>query len=366
MRIAEIIHELEKWAHPSLAEDYDNVGLLTGNKQWEVTGVLTTLDCTEDIIEEAIAKKCNLVIAHHPIVFKGLKRFTGGNYVERVIIAALKNDIAIYAFHTNLDSIKTGVNRMIAEKLGLLTGSLKILAPKENTLKQITCYVPLENANEVAEAMHQAGAGHIGNYSHCSFRTQGIGYFKPEKGANPYEGIIGIPHANAETAIEMILPAYAEGKVISAMQAAHPYEEVAYFVNSLDNAWQEAGSGMVGEFETPVETQVFLEKLKEAFNLKVVKHTEIVKSAIQRVALCGGSGFFLLKNAMASKADAYITSDIKYHEFFDADNQLLLADIGHYESEQYTSELIAKHLSQKFGNIAVLLSEVNTNPVKYF
>lgn len=365
MRIAEIITQLENFASPALAEDYDNVGLLVGNPANEVTSILLALDCLEATVQEAIVRNCNLIVAHHPILFKGIKSLTGKNYIERTLLLAIKNDIAIYAIHTNLDNILTGVNAKFAEILGLEKASLKILQPKKGLLKKLIVHVPERALAQVQEAVFEAGAGNIGNYSNCSFKVLGQGSFMPMAGAIPETGIVNQLEKGEEFALEVIFPAYLESKVVAAAIKAHVYEEVAYQVISLDNIWQEAGAGMVGELPEPMPTEKFLDRIKETFNVPFLKHTAITTSTVKRVALCGGSGSFLTKAAIAAKADIYVTADIKYHEFFDADGKIILLDIGHYESEQFTSVLIQAHLSQKIANIAVLLSEVNTNPVKY-
>ncbi len=366
MRIAEIITQLEHFAPPALAEDYDNVGLLVGNPAAEISGILLSLDCIEATVNEAIKRNCNLIVAHHPILFKGIKSLTGKNYVERTLLLAIKNDIAIYAIHTNLDHIKAGVNAKFAERLGLQKDTLQILQPKKGLLKKLVVHVPERALTQVQAAIFEAGAGSIGNYSHCSFKVLGQGSYKPILGANPETGSIGKLEVGEEYALSVVFPAFLENKVVAAAKKAHVYEEVAYEVTSLDNTWQDAGAGMVGELPNPIAIDDLMEKIKEAFNVPFIKHTDLLnKSSVKRIALCGGSGSFLTKSAIAAKADVYITADIKYHEFFDADSKIILVDIGHFESEQFTPLLIQEHLSQKFANIAVLLSEVNTNPVKY-
>ncbi len=363
MKINEIIKYLESIAPLSFQENYDNSGLLTGSSVEICTGILTTLDVTEAVIEEALKKNCNLVVAHHPIIFKGLKKLNGKNYVERTVISAIKNNVAIYAIHTNLDNVIQGVNRKLAEKIGLQHCS--VLSPKEGTLKKLVTFSPEKNAEEVKAALFQAGAGAIGNYSECSFNAEGHGTFKAGAGSHPHVGEIGKRHTENETRIEVIFPGFLESALIKSLLKVHPYEEVAYDIYSLDNTREDVGSGLIGELPESLSAEELLSLLKTTFNLSVIKYTPFSKR-ISKVALCGGSGFFLLPNAIAAGADAYITSDIKYHEFFDADEKLLLADIGHYESEQFTIELIAEFLQQKFPNFAVLKTEIITNPVHYF
>ena len=364
MKISEITQHLETFAPPHFQESYDNSGLIVGNASAECTGVLISLDAIETIIDEAIAKKCNLVVAHHPIIFRGLKKLNGNNYVERTIIKAIKNDIAIYAIHTNLDNIKKGVNNKIAEKIGLK--NLQILQPKENILKKLITFAPLDKAEDLRKALFDAGAGELGKYSECSFNTEGLGTFKPLKGADPFVGEIGKRHEEKELKIEIIFPVYLEHKIIQAMIKAHPYEEVAYDIISLGNYLSDVGSGLIGELDEEMDEKAFLAKIKSTFGLKIIKHTALKGNNVKKVAVCGGSGSFLIPVAITNKADVYITADIKYHEFFDADSRLVVADIGHYESEQFTIDLLDDILREKYPNFAVLKTEVNTNPVNYY
>ena len=364
MHIGSIIQVLEEWAPLPLQESYDNSGLLTGQLSDTCTGVLVTLDCTEETVSEARTMGCNLIVAHHPILFSGLKRLTGHNYMERTLIAAIKNDIAIYALHTNLDNIQQGVNQAIAARLGLQ--DTRILAPKGGALKKLYTFVPEAYADAVRTAIFQAGGGHIGNYSECSFSSAGMGSFKPEGGSNPFTGEKGKRHEEKEIKLEIVFPAWLQNQVVEAMKQAHPYEEVAYDLLSLDNDYQGVGAGLVGKLVTPLSEALFLQHLCTQFQLSVVRHTKLLGKPIQKVAVCGGAGSFLTKAAIRSGADVYVTADVKYHEFFDADGQLLLADIGHWESEQFTIDLIVDYLTQKFPTFAVLKTEVLTNPVAYY
>lgn len=363
MTISAITSFLESIAPPSLQEHYDNAGLITGQADWECTGIICCLDAIEAVVDEAIRKNCNLVLAHHPIIFSGLKKINGKNYVERTIIKAIKNDIAIYAIHTNLDNVIAGVNGMIAEKIGLQ--NISILSPKTGQLKKLFFFVPPQNAQAVMNALFEAGGGEIGNYSECSFSVNGTGTFKPNEQAKPFSGAIGKREEAEELKIEVLFPNHLERTMISVLKASHPYEEVAYEVIALDNEHQQIGSGVSGSLTEPVDETSFLKNLKEIFGLSMLKHTALTGKPVRRVAVCGGAGSFLIKNAINSKSDVYITSDLKYHEFFDADGQLLLCDIGHFESEQFTIDLLATRLEQKFPNFAVLKTEVKTNPVYY-
>jgi dinuclear metal center YbgI/SA1388 family protein len=362
-KIKEVSKYIDNWAPLDYQEDYDNAGLITGNEDWEIKAVLISLDVTEEVVLEAKTKGANLIISHHPIVFKSIKKITGKNYVERTILLAIKNDIAIYACHTNLDHITGGVNWKIASKLNLK--NVKVLCPKKNTLSKLVTFVPVEDKEKVKAALFEAGAGTIGNYNNCSFETEGIGSFKPGDDAKPVIGNRYIQEYVNESRIEVILPTHLQNDIIEALKIAHPYEEVAFYLSKIENYNQDVGAGAIGELEAEMEVDEFLEHVKTSMDLKIIKFTPLNKK-IKKVALCGGAGSFLLKDAIRSGADAFVTSDFKYHEFFDADNKILIADIGHYESEVFTKELIHFQLSNKFSNFASLLSETQTNPVKYF
>lgn len=360
--IKDIADCLESVAPLSHQEDYDNSGLITGNPQDSVTGILIALDCTEAVVDEAMATSCNMIVAHHPILFKGLKKLTGRTYVERVIIKAIQNRIAIYAVHTNLDNVITGVNKKIAERIGLK--NLQILQPKKDLMKLVT-FVPKDQAEIVTAKLHRAGAGQIGNYKNCSFSISGEGSFTPVAGANPAKGSINQSEKVEELRVEVIFPAHLQYKILAALRESHPYEEVAYYVNELQNENQEVGAGIVGELETPENTHAFLGRLKTTMNTGCIRHTKITTSQVKRVAICGGAGSFLLQNAIAHRADILISADFKYHEFFDADGKIIIADIGHYESEQFTKELIGEFLREKFPTFAIAFSKVVTNPISY-
>ena len=364
MTIKEVISLLESLAHPSLQENYDNAGLITGEPGWDCSGIICSLDATEAVIKEAVEKKCNLVVAHHPIIFGGLKKINGKNYVEKTIIAAIKNDIAIYAIHTNMDNVIGGVSGKMAARLGLK--NVAILAPKENTLKKLFTFVPVDKAGLVRNAIFNAGGGQIGNYSECSFNTEGTGTFKAGEGSHPYAGSVGEQHQENEIRIELVFPAFLEHKIITAMKAAHPYEEVAYDVVPLSNHHHQIGSGVIGELSHSVSEKEFLSLLKEVFRVPIVRHTALLNKPVTKVALCGGAGSFLISRALTAGADVYVTADIKYHEFFDANSGILIADIGHYESEQFTIDLLKEIIEQKFPTFAVLKTAVKTNPVNYF
>ncbi len=362
-RIKDIIQHLESVAPLSYQESYDNSGLLTGNKENLVTGVLITLDVTEKVVEEALSTNCNLIIAHHPIIFKGLKSLTGSNYVERTIITALKNNIAIYAIHTNLDNVSTGVNKRICDKIGLI--NTQVLSPKKDTLAKLVTFVPNSSVEKVKTAIFEAGAGQIGNYNDCNFVVQGVGEFTPNEMANPTIGKKNTPEQVNESRVEVILPSHLTSKVLAALNHAHPYEEVAYYLTPLINKDQSVGAGMIGELEKAMPAKAFLNYLKEKMNLNTIRHTAIIKEQIKTVAVCGGAGSFLLPVAISRQADVFVSADFKYHEFFDAEDRIVIADIGHYESEVYTKDLIIDILSEKFSTFALNLSKTVTNPISY-
>lgn len=363
-QIRDLAAYIEAFAPVAYQESYDNVGLLVGDPNTDITGVLVTLDVTESVVDEAIAKGCNVIVAHHPIVFKGLKKLTGSNYVERTVLKAIKNDVALYAAHTNLDNVAGGVNFTIAQKLNLQ--NVRILAPKTQLLKKLVTFVPVDHTQRVLDALHTAGAGQIGKYSRASFRVEGTGAYQAETGAHPVLGAVGEYHKEAEHRIEVIFPSPQQRAVLLALRQAHPYEEIAYDVYTLDNENQEVGSGAVGELPEPMTGTEWLTYLKVHMNLNLIRHTPLPDRLIRRVAVCGGVGSFLLPDAVRADADVFVTADYKYHEFFDADGRITICDIGHYESEVYTKEMIRGYLAKKIITFAIILSETDTNPVRYF
>ena len=362
--VKEITTYLESKAPLSFQESYDNAGLTTGDPDREVTGVLITLDITEEIIEEAIRCKCNLVVSHHPLVFSPIKSLTGRTWVEKTLLKAIKNDIALYATHTNLDSmLQNGVNTKICEKLGLQ--DIQILDPVQGNLRKLVTFVPIAQAEKVRTAIFDAGAGHIGNYDQCSYNLNGKGSFRGSKETTPFVGEKGKLHFEEETRIETIFPSHLQTNILMSLMKAHPYEEVAYDIYPLENIYPLAGMGMTGYLSEPADEKQFLANLKEIFNAGVIRHTSLPGKKIKKVAVCGGSGSFLLKKAIRAGADIFVTGDIKYHQFFDHENKIIIADIGHYESEQFTREIFYDILTKKFANFAVRLSDINTNPIKY-
>ncbi len=364
MVINDVAAYIEQLAPIGYQESYDNSGLLVGDPTMPLKGVLVTLDVTPEVLEEAHKKGANLIVSHHPLIFSGLKKLTGKSYVEKAVILAIKYDIAIYSAHTNLDNIKDGgVNAKIGELLGLK--NLKILSPLEGELVKVVTFAPNNEADKVRKAMFNADAGCIGNYDSCSYNIEGNGTYRANDKANPYAGKPGELHVEPEIRIEVITPKAILSKVISGMIAAHPYEEVAYDIYPLLNPYNGAGAGMVGELSEPMKEPDFLNMVKNNFKLQSIRHTNFRGKNISKVAFCGGSGAFLIKQAIASGADIYITGDVKYHQFFDAEGKIIIADIGHFESEQFTVDIFYEYLMKKFSKFAVLKSEIKTNPINY-
>lgn len=364
MLLKEITGYLDSLASFSLQEDYDNSGVLIGEPEKKIVGILCALDVTEEIILEAKALNCNLIIAHHPFIFSGIKRIQESNWVHRVLIEAIKNDIAVIAIHTNLDNVMEGVNGKIAEVLSLK--DLKILRQKENQLVHLSVFTPATHEELVRNALFSAGAGAIGNYNECSFTSTGVGTFKPGPSADPFVGEINILHRDEEKKIEVVFPQFLQNQVLKGMREAHPYEEIAYNLTSLKNTYSQFGSGVIGELQEKLTESDFFSFLKQKFNLKLLRHTHLTGKEIKKVALCGGAGFFLLKDAIKMGADAFVTADLKYHDFFEADGKTLLVDIGHFESEQFTIDLLCEQLLQKFPTFAVRKTKNITNPVNYY
>ncbi|GAB7257422.1 Nif3-like dinuclear metal center hexameric protein [Polaribacter sp. OB-PA-B3] len=363
MKIKEVTNYLEELAPLNYAEDFDNVGLLVGNYNTEVNGVLVTLDTLEETVDEAIAKNCNLILSFHPIIFGGLKKLNGNSYVEKVVLKAIKNDIAIYATHTALDNSNNGVSAKMCEILGL--ENQKILIPKKGIIKKLTTFVPVKDAKELQKHLFDAGAGNIGNYSECSFSVNGTGTFMGNENSNPVIGEKGKRHSENETQISILFESKNENAILNTLKNKHPYEEVAYEIITLENTHQNIGMGMIGELPTAMDEKDFLVYLKNKMKTACVRHSELIHKKIKTVAVLGGSGSFAISNAKRAGADAYVSADFKYHEFFKAEKSILLADIGHYESEQFTKNLLVDYLTKKFSNFAIVLSEKSTNPIYY-
>ena len=370
MKVKDIIALLEELSPLSYSEDFDNTGLLVGDINANVSGILVTLDTLESVVDEAIEKNCNLIVSFHPIIFSGLKKITGKTYVERVVQKAIKHDIAIFSNHTALDNSWNGVNAMICEKLGLKNRS--ILIPQNETIKKLITFVPSHDAGKIRNALFAVGGGNIGNYENCSFNIEGSGSFKGNEASNPVKGKKGEIHFEKETQIGITFAKHHQNNILKALFETHPYEEVAYEITTLENQNQHVGMGMIGEFEKVLDEKEFLNFLKKTMKTDCVRHSALLQKPIKKVAVLGGSGSFAIDAAKKAGADAFISADFKYHDFFKAENRMLIADIGHYESEQFTKELLHSFLKKKITNFApslsagrVLLSQKNTNPISY-
>jgi dinuclear metal center YbgI/SA1388 family protein len=363
MRLSEIISILESAAPLAYQEDYDNSGLAIGDPGINITGILLCLDVTLPVVDEAIRTGANLIISHHPVIFKPVKKITGSSDTEKIIIKAIRSNLAIYCAHTNVDNICTGVSRKICEKLGI--ENTKVLMPLRGNLKKLVTYVPGAHAEAVRDALFAAGAGHIGKYDACSYNAEGKGSFRALEGATPFVGAIGQLHFEDEVRIETVFPAIYKKQVIGALLANHPYEEVAYDIYALENDYEFTGSGMIGMLKNPENEVDFLHRIRATFSCMMVRHSLLLNKSIQKVAVCGGSGSFLISEALSAGADLFLTADVKYHQFAEAEGRLVIVDIGHYESEQFTIEIFYDILIKKLPNFAIHFSSINTSPVYY-
>lgn len=363
MKLQEVVAAVERDAPLALQEKYDNAGLLCGDPGMEIRAVLVCLDVTEAVIAEALERGANLIISHHPVVFSPLKKFTGATLPEKILITALRNHMALYSAHTNLDNWGNGVNRRICDKLGL--SNTRILQPLEDGLRKLVTFVPLSHAETVRNALFDAGAGHIGAYDRCSYHTEGTGTFRASEGSHPFTGEVGEFHLEPEIRLETIFPAPLQSRVVKALLNAHPYEEVAYDIYRVESPDPSSGAGMIGELPEAMGERDFLLQVKSVFSVHTLRHSPLLNRQVKRVAVCGGSGAFLLGRAMAAGADVFLTGDMKYHQFFDAAGKLVVADIGHYESEQFTIDIICELLTKNFPNFAIHFSRINTNSISY-
>ena len=363
MRIQKIIDVIEEWAPPVYAENFDNVGLIIGDAHRDCKGVLVTHDTLENVVDECISKNLNLIVSFHPIIFSGLKKLTQSSYVERVIIKAIKNDICVYAIHTALDNHRYGVSHALAENLGLL--NIKVLSPKKNAIRKLITYAPKDKVSLLLKNLYKAGAGSIGNYDECSFTSTGTGTFKGNEKSNPKLGERGKKTVTDEVQINLIFEFHKQTKILQALFKFHPYEEVAYEVFKLKNENQNIGMGSIGDLEKEMDEEEFISTIQKKLNIEMIRHSKKNGKKIKKVAVLGGSGSFAISSAISSNADALITADLKYHDFFQAENKILLIDAGHYETEQFTKKLIHDYLNKKLPNFAIVLSESITNPVNY-
>jgi dinuclear metal center YbgI/SA1388 family protein len=363
MKLSDLCSYLDSAVPLSLQEDYDNSGLQFGQYEKEISSGLLTLDVTESVIDEAIKKGCDIIISHHPVIFNSIKKITGKTTRDRILVKAIKNDIAIYSSHTNLDMLNAGVSRKMAQKLGL--HNVKVLRSLKNRLIKLVTFVPVDHLDRVKEAVFNAGAGVIGNYDQCGFSVTGTGSYRAGEGANPFVGERVKIHFEKEVRFETILFSDLKEKVIKALLDTHPYEEVAYDMYQLDNDNIDLGLGCIGILPEPVGENDFLGHISSVFGAYGIRYSRLTGNPIKKVALCGGSGAALLADALSFKADAFVTADIKYHTFFEAENEILLVDCGHFETEKFSTEILYDLINKKFPKFAVLFSETNTNPINY-
>ena len=363
-KISEVIACIEQMAPLAYQESWDNSGVQVGDVSQGVKAVLLCVDITEATLDEAIEKGANLIISHHPLIFKGIKKLTGRNYIERVIIKAIQHNIVLYSAHTNMDKCMGGVNFRIAQKLGLK--NMRVLAPEGNYLYKIVTYVPQSHIEQVRQAMWSAGAGTIGNYDCCSYSSEGNGTFRAQVGCNPFVGEIDKLHTEPELRLEMVVPKDKSGRVVAAIHTAHPYEEPVIDILPLANDYEQLGLGCIGELERPITETAMLNYIKDKLNVQYIRHTQTSDRLVERVALCGGSGAEFISQAIREKAGIYITADVKYHDFFNTENQIVIADIGHFESEQCIKEIFYEQLSKNFINFAILMADSDKSPTENY
>ena len=369
MKVKDVIGLFEEIAPLAYSEDFDNTGLLVGDDNMKVNGILITLDTLETVVDEAIKKNCNLIVSFHPIIFSGLKKLTRKTYVERTVQKAIKHDIAIFSSHTALDNAWNGVNSMICQKLELKEQT--ILIPQAETIKKLVTFVPKNDVDKVRNAIFDAGGGSIGNYDNCSFNIEGKGSFRGNEESNPTIGERGTTHFENEVQLSVTFSKHLHNNILKSLFDSHPYEEVAYEITTLENQNQKIGMGMVGNLVRPQTELEFLQFLKKTMKTDCVRHSPLLDRPVSRVAVLGGSGSFAIEAAKRADADVFVSADFKYHDFFRAEKSILLADIGHYESERYTKELLYSFLTKKIANFApallkgIVISEINTNPISY-
>lgn len=364
MLIKEIIHHLQELAPLARQEDYDNSGLQVGRVDVDCSGALVCVDVTPAVVNEAIALGCNLIISHHPLIFKPLKHITGSSLTEQSVMIALSNNVTVYSAHTCLDNAPKGVSWKMAHMLGL--EQVSVLQPQTNRMLKLSVFVPPTHADKLCESLFEAGAGHIGSYEHCVFRSQGCGSWRPLDGADPCIGTVGEVSSQPEVRLDMMLPVWKREAVEQALLAVHPYERPAYEFVAVRNSEPDAGSGAIGVLPEPMTAAQLALKIKDTFGSPVIRCSLMApESMVQKVALCGGSGASLISHAIAAGADVYLTSDTKYHDFVDYGKRILLVDIGHHESEQCTKSIFYHLIREIFPNFAVRYSQQDINPIKY-
>jgi dinuclear metal center YbgI/SA1388 family protein len=362
-RVSEIMHAVEAWAPPQVAWEKDNVGLQTGDPAQDVNGVLIALELTQEILNDAVQQNCNLIVTHHPFIFHPIRNITADTPDGSLLLNLIRSGINLYAAHTNLDFSRDGVSFALAHKLGL--SDLRFLHREASGMRKIAVFVPPDYVENVTGAMAAAGAGLLGDYEYCSFRLRGTGTYKPLDGAQPFAGSVGTLEQAEEIRIEMVVPAWRLSPVVKAMISAHPYDEVAYDVFTSEALNPNFGAGVFGHYPTPLGVQEFLSRIKSVLNTPTIRYTIGNSDTVRTVAVCGGSGSDLLRSALLSGADAFVTADIKYHTFHEARGNILFVDAGHYETEIGILDSIEKYLSDKFPRTRISVTKVNTNPIQY-
>lgn len=367
MLIKEIIDAIESIAPLPLQEEWDNCGVQVGPTDNECTGVMVCVDCTPVVVEEAIAMNCNLIVSHHPLIFGGIKQLTGKTEAERCVINAVTAGLTIYSSHTALDNSPNGISHRMASLLGL--EDVDVLVPREADQLKLVAYVPVSKLDDVRLALFDAGAGAIGNYDFCSFATDGRGSFRALDGANPYVGEVSQLHFEDESRLEVLLPRWKRRDVELALRQVHPYEEPAYEFSEVVAASRPAGSGCVGHLPQPMTVAQLALFAKERFGCQAVRlscyHGDPMVHTVRRVAVCGGAGGSFIGAVKRSGADAYITADLRYHDFVDYGKRLALIDVGHFNSEQCAKEIFYQLICEKFPNFAVHTSKNEKNPIQY-
>lgn len=365
-KIKEVLQAMDAICSESIQESWDNSGLQWGDDSETVKGVIVSLDVTMDVINEAIDCGCNLIIAHHPLIFGPLKQVRkNGTEVERLAYHCIQNSIAVYAAHTNWDKVAQGVSWVMAKRIGLLNE--EILQPEKDGLCNLKVMGTPRDIAEIRKAWFNAGIGNVGEYSNCSFTTDGWGTFEPSESANPSVGEKNKTEFLRENAIEILCTKKDVSKALAIATETSSYETIAHSIIPLKNTNDTLGFGCIGELKEALSLSDFLALCKEKYACKVVRYnpSEKIKN-IKTVAVCGGSAIDFLPTAIARKADAYITADVKYHQFMLADDALTLVDVGHYESEIWAMEYLTHLISEKFHNFAIRLTTINTNSVRYF
>ncbi|HUN66397.1 MAG TPA: Nif3-like dinuclear metal center hexameric protein [Bacteroidota bacterium] len=367
MVLRDIDRLLEEWAPKALAWEGDNVGIQIGNPSGKIRTILLALDLTDEVVREAVRRRADLVMTHHPLLFRPPRALRTDDRTGRLALALARNNIALHALHTNLDFAPGGVSHALAKELGL--DRIATLQPLTGQFQKIVVFVPLSHSDAVMEAMAGEGAGRIGNYDRCSFRTAGSGTFRPLSGARPYTGSAGVLEQVGEERIEMIVPRWKSGRVIEAMRRVHPYEEVAFDLFDLATEVTGYGAGAVGSLPRAMTLRGFLAHVRRRLGTPHLRYAGRPERPVRTVAVCGGSGGEYLPAALRAGADAFVTADLRYHTFQGCDGALALIDAGHYETEVVVLRHLRAYLKSRpeirTGGVKVFVTAQNTNSVHY-